>query len=73
MYAVFCYNAQNNDELSFNINDKMTVLRKGDEQEKEWWWARKAGARDGYIARNLLGVSSIHDLVANLWHSKMKF
>ncbi|XP_070180724.1 apoptosis-stimulating of p53 protein 1-like isoform X2 [Littorina saxatilis] len=56
VYAVFCYNAQNNDELSFNINDKMTVLRKGDEQEKEWWWARKAGARDGYIARNLLGL-----------------
>ena len=57
VYAVFDFAAKNNDELSFSINDEMTVLRKGDEMEKEWWWARKTGTRDGYIPRNLLGVS----------------
>ena len=58
VYAVFDFAANHNDELSFCINDEMTVLRKGDEMEKEWWWARKTGTRDGYIPRNLLGVST---------------
>ena len=57
VYAVFDFSANNGDELSFSINDKMMVLRKGDNTEKEWWWARLHSGREGYIPRNLLGVS----------------
>ena len=56
VYAVFDYRAQNSDELNFNNQDKLAVLRKGDETEQEWWWAKKDN-REGYIPRNLLGVS----------------
>ncbi|KAK7473670.1 hypothetical protein BaRGS_00035067 [Batillaria attramentaria] len=55
VYAVFSYVAHNEDELSFQIGDKMMVLRKGDDIEKEWWWARH-GNQEGYIPRNLLGL-----------------
>ena len=57
VYAVFDYVSMNSDELSFETNNELLILRKGDENEMEWWWARK-GNRDGYIPRNLLGVSS---------------
>ena len=56
VYAVFDYRSQNPDELDFRDGDGLTVLRKGDEQEKDWWWARRAD-NEGYIPRNLLGVS----------------
>lgn len=55
VYGVFDYQATKTDELSFQIGDKLTVLRKGDETEKEWWWARLNG-KEGYIPRNLLGL-----------------
>uniref|UniRef100_A0A0B7A191 SH3 domain-containing protein n=1 Tax=Arion vulgaris TaxID=1028688 RepID=A0A0B7A191_9EUPU len=55
VYAVFDYQATNTDELSFRNMDKMTVLRKGDDSEKEWWWAQING-KEGYIPRNLLGL-----------------
>ena len=58
VYAVFDYQAQNVDELSFGNADMMKILRKGDEQEVEWWWARHQN-REGYLPRNLLGVSSV--------------
>ncbi|RWS30928.1 apoptosis-stimulating of p53 protein 1-like isoform X4, partial [Leptotrombidium deliense] len=54
VYAVYEYDAQNVDELSFKDGDRMTVLRKGDEQEKEWWWC-KLRDKEGYVPRNLLG------------------
>ena len=56
IFAVFDYIALNQDELHFVDGDKLTVLRKGDETEGEWWWAKKDG-REGYIPRNLFGVS----------------
>lgn len=56
VYAVFDYQAQQSDELSFTAGQQLTVLRKGDEHEREWWWAR-LGDSEGYIPRNLLGVS----------------
>ena len=56
MYGVFDYQATKTDELSFQIGDRLTVLRKGDDTEKEWWWARLTG-KEGYIPRNMLGVS----------------
>lgn len=56
VYAVFDYDAHNSDELTFHEGDKMVVLRKGDEWEREWWWSR-LNDQEGYIPRNLLGVS----------------
>ncbi|KRT79381.1 Ankyrin repeat-containing protein, partial [Oryctes borbonicus] len=55
VYAVFDYSAQQPDELSFIAGQQLTVLRKGDENEREWWWSR-LGDKEGYIPRNLLGL-----------------
>ena len=41
MYAQYDYEAENEDELSFKLGDRLQVLRKVDEVEKGWWWARK--------------------------------
>lgn len=60
VYAVFDYKSQNSDEISFRDGDMMFVLRKGDDQEKEWWWSRYKD-REGYIPRNLLGVGLKND------------
>lgn len=54
VYAVYDYDAQNEDELSFNDGDVIVVLRKGDTQEMDWWWSI-IGEREGYVPRNLLG------------------
>uniref|UniRef100_A0A1A9WJW9 SH3 domain-containing protein n=1 Tax=Glossina brevipalpis TaxID=37001 RepID=A0A1A9WJW9_9MUSC len=56
VFAVFSYEAQNNDELTFNVNDRLTILRKGDDAESEWWWAKNANEEEGYVPRNLLGL-----------------
>ena len=58
VYAVFSYDAQQQDELKFSVNDKLTILRKGDEAEREWWWARNDAGQEGYVPRNLFGVSN---------------
>lgn len=57
VYAVFAYDSQQPDELSFDVNDRLTILRKGDDSEREWWWAKCAPGKEGYVPRNLLGVS----------------
>lgn len=59
VYAVFSFDAINSDELSFSINEQLTILRKGDEAEREWWWAKDTLGKEGYIPRNLLGVCFI--------------
>lgn len=56
VYALWDYEPQRDDELGFSEGDCMTVLRRDDEAETEWWWAR-CGDSEGYIPRNLLGVS----------------
>lgn len=57
VFAVFSYKSQQSDELSFEVNDALTILRKGDDNEREWWWARaKDTGLEGYVPRNLLGV-----------------
>lgn len=63
VYAVFDYTAQQPDELSFKAGQQLMVLRKGDENEREWWWS-KLGDKEGYVPRNLLGVS-IHKFKQN--------
>ncbi|XP_070370501.1 apoptosis-stimulating of p53 protein 1 isoform X1 [Equus asinus] len=55
VYALWAYEAQNSDELSFHEGDAITVLRRKDESETEWWWAR-LGDREGYVPKNLLGL-----------------
>uniref|UniRef100_A0A8B9JFV8 Tumor protein p53 binding protein 2 n=1 Tax=Astyanax mexicanus TaxID=7994 RepID=A0A8B9JFV8_ASTMX len=55
VYALWDYEAEGGDELSFTEGDCMTVLKRDDGQESEWWWAR-CGDNEGYIPRNLLGV-----------------
>lgn len=63
VYAVFSYEAQQPDELSFEVNDQLIILRKGDDAEREWWWARmKSTGSEGYVPRNLLGVSIINSI-----------
>ena len=57
VFGVYDYDAVNSDELCFDISEKMSVMRKGDELEKEWWWSRKEdGDIEGYIPRNLIGL-----------------
>ncbi|XP_022606032.1 apoptosis-stimulating of p53 protein 1-like isoform X2 [Seriola dumerili] len=55
VYALWDYTAQQADELSFSEGDALTVLRRRDETETEWWWAR-LNDREGYVPRNLLGL-----------------
>lgn len=63
VYAVYDYEAHNSDELSFKEGDKLIVLRKGDEWEREWWWSR-LNDQEGYIPRNLLGVCIVQSLIS---------
>ncbi|XP_029030747.1 apoptosis-stimulating of p53 protein 2-like isoform X3 [Betta splendens] len=55
VYALWDYTGENPDELSFCEGDCMTIIRREDEDEIEWWWARM-GDTEGYIPRNLLGL-----------------
>ncbi|XP_038585667.1 apoptosis-stimulating of p53 protein 1-like isoform X8 [Micropterus salmoides] len=55
VYALWDYPAQQADELSFSEGDALTVLRRRDDTETEWWWAR-LNDHEGYIPRNLLGL-----------------
>lgn len=57
VFAVFPYKAHENDELSFNAGTRLSVVRKGDDAEREWWWARAPTGQEGYVPRNLLGVN----------------
>lgn len=56
VYSLWDYEPQRDDELGFTEGNCMTVLRREDDVEMEWWWARCAD-QEGYIPRNLLGVS----------------
>ncbi|XP_044228557.1 apoptosis-stimulating of p53 protein 2a isoform X2 [Thunnus albacares] len=55
VYGLWDYTGENPDELSFREGDCMTIVRREDEDEIEWWWARM-GDTEGYIPRNLLGL-----------------
>ncbi|KAM9354005.1 protein phosphatase 1, regulatory subunit 13Bb isoform 2-T2 [Pholidichthys leucotaenia] len=55
VYTLWDYEAQNPDELSFSEGDAVTILRRQDESETEWWWARLEDS-EGYVPRNLLGL-----------------
>ncbi|KAM8726373.1 protein phosphatase 1, regulatory subunit 13Bb isoform 5-T5 [Acanthopagrus schlegelii] len=55
VYALWDYKAQNQDELAFSEGDAITILRRQDDSETEWWWARLED-NEGYVPRNLLGL-----------------
>ncbi|XP_033846862.1 protein phosphatase 1, regulatory subunit 13Bb isoform X1 [Periophthalmus magnuspinnatus] len=55
VYALWDYEAQNQDELSFKEGDPITILRRQDDSETDWWWARLEDS-EGYVPRNLLGL-----------------
>lgn len=57
VYALWDYDAHNPDELSFKEGDPITILRRQDDSEIEWWWARLED-NEGYVPRNLLGVTT---------------
>ncbi|CAF5185128.1 unnamed protein product, partial [Rotaria magnacalcarata] len=44
-------------ELTFKDGDQLRILRRGDEHESEWWWARhETNQQEGYVPRNYLGT-----------------
>ncbi|XP_070704910.1 protein phosphatase 1, regulatory subunit 13Bb [Pempheris klunzingeri] len=55
VYALWDYKTQNPDELAFSEGDAITILRRQDDSETEWWWARLED-NEGYVPRNLLGL-----------------
>lgn len=66
VFAVFNYSAHESDELSFSAGTKLSVVRKGDDAEREWWWARATNGQEGYVPRNLLGVNILNNQVLRL-------
>nr|XP_014341383.1 PREDICTED: relA-associated inhibitor isoform X2 [Latimeria chalumnae] len=55
VYALWSYSAEFQDELSFHEGDAVTILRRGDKDETEWWWASLYG-KEGYVPRNYFGL-----------------
>ncbi|XP_056400951.1 apoptosis-stimulating of p53 protein 1 isoform X3 [Hyla sarda] len=55
VYGLWDYEAQNADELSFREGDAITILRRKDDAETDWWWAR-LNDKEGYVPKNLLGL-----------------
>uniref|UniRef100_A0A8C1V6X1 Tumor protein p53 binding protein, 2a n=1 Tax=Cyprinus carpio TaxID=7962 RepID=A0A8C1V6X1_CYPCA len=55
VYGLWDYESVQDDELAFRAGDCMTVVRREDEDETEWWWVHMA-SREGYVPRNLLGL-----------------
>ncbi|XP_055988476.1 apoptosis-stimulating of p53 protein 2 isoform X1 [Sorex fumeus] len=55
IYALWDYEPQHDDELPLKEGDCMTIVRREDEDEIEWWWAR-LNDQEGYVPRNLLGL-----------------
>uniref|UniRef100_A0A8C1Q9F4 Apoptosis-stimulating of p53 protein 1-like n=1 Tax=Cyprinus carpio TaxID=7962 RepID=A0A8C1Q9F4_CYPCA len=55
VYALWDYETQSADELSFYEGDALTVMSRRDDSETEWWWAR-LDEKEGYVPRNLLGL-----------------
>ncbi|XP_063804578.1 apoptosis-stimulating of p53 protein 1 isoform X2 [Pseudophryne corroboree] len=55
VYSLWDFEAQNADELSFRESDAVTILRRKDDVETDWWWAR-LNDKEGFVPKNLLGL-----------------
>ncbi|XP_072298241.1 protein phosphatase 1, regulatory subunit 13Bb isoform X3 [Eucyclogobius newberryi] len=55
VFTLWDYEGQNQDELSFKEGDPITILRRQDDSETDWWWARLED-NEAYVPRNLLGL-----------------
>ncbi|XP_039528402.1 protein phosphatase 1, regulatory subunit 13Ba isoform X5 [Pimephales promelas] len=55
VYALWDYEAQSADEVSFHEGDALTIMSRRDDSETEWWWTR-LNDKEGYVPRNLLGL-----------------
>lgn len=69
VYGLYDYQSDSmrNDELQFKDGDRLIVLRREDEIECEWYWARHdENQQEGYIPRNYLGVSCSDRFSLNL-------
>uniref|UniRef100_A0A8C5Q4J4 Protein phosphatase 1 regulatory subunit 13B n=1 Tax=Leptobrachium leishanense TaxID=445787 RepID=A0A8C5Q4J4_9ANUR len=55
VYGLWDYEAHNPDELSFREGDAISILRRKDDMETEWWWAR-LNDKEGYVPKNLVGL-----------------
>ncbi|XP_043974508.1 relA-associated inhibitor isoform X2 [Gambusia affinis] len=53
LYALWSYQAQAPDELSFKEGDMVTILKKTD--GSDWWWASLCG-REGFVPNNFFGL-----------------
>lgn len=59
VYALYDYEAQNDDELSFKCHEKMLVVDKceGEGQTNDGWWlCRLNDGSEGLVPKNYLGV-----------------
>lgn len=55
VYAAYGYEAEYEDELSFEAGDELTVLGK-DSVDKHWWTCRKANGEKGQVPRTYLAL-----------------
>jgi len=64
VYALYAYEALNEDELTFKCDDTLVVLDKNDNEENDeacdgWWTAKIVNEnKQGLVPNNYLGVGS---------------
>lgn len=59
VYSSNEYKKHQSDELSLEEGEMLKILRRGDEKERYWWWAKKASGNQGYVPFSLLTVPKI--------------
>jgi len=42
VFGLYDFSKTRDDELDFSSGDLMTILRRGDDLESEWWWAERS-------------------------------
>lgn len=64
VYGAASFKSRKSDELSFEVNDLLIILRKGDDDSERWWAKMKETGNEGFVPRNLLAVSGIYVAVS---------
>lgn len=49
VYCAYGYDATNKDELTFDIDDRLTVVDRERGGERGWWYARREGGNEGAL------------------------